>query len=76
MKYRLVYRKTQGPITKNNPSTKYEYTNQIYKDGQWEYYNRYQGKFGATPVIWYATIEWAQENAPKICEIEETVEIK
>ena len=58
---RIVYRKTHGPITQLNPSYKYEYTNQILKDGEWKFVNRYTGKFGARPIVWYATIEWAEQ---------------
>ena len=71
---RLVYRKTHDSITKFNPSYKYEYTNQIYKDDKWQYYNRYTGKFGARPIVWYATKEWAEQYAPKDNKVSETVE--
>lgn len=61
---RLVYRKTQGPITEFNPSTKFEYTNQIYENGIWKFYNRYIGKFGARPIVWYYSKEMAEQFAP------------
>lgn len=61
---RLVYRKTQGPITEFTPSTKFEYTNQIYENGIWKFYNRYIGKFGARPIVWYYSKEMAEQFAP------------
>ena len=61
---RYVYRTTKGPINEMNPSYKYEYTNQIYEDGKWKFVNRYIGKFGARPIVWYATIDWAEQCAP------------
>jgi hypothetical protein len=42
---RLVYRKT------NDSLVRIQYTNQIFKDGKWEYVNRYIGKFGARPIV-------------------------
>lgn len=62
---RIVYRKTQGPITEFNPSTKFEYTNQIYENGIWKFYNRYIGKFRARPIVWYYNKEIAEQFAPK-----------
>lgn len=57
-----------------NPSYKFEYTNQILEDGEWKYFNRYIGKFGARPIVWYATLEWAEKNAPLDHEIAEMIE--
>ena len=71
---RLVYRTTHGPITEFNPSYKYEYTNQIFEDDKWKFYNRYTGKLGARPIVWYATKEWAEQYAPKDNDISEMIE--
>ena len=71
---RIVYRKTHGPITQFNPSYKYEYTNQIFEDGKWKFVNRYIGKFGARPIVWYATIEWAEQFMSPDDEVAEMIE--
>ena len=71
---RLVYRKTHGPITEQNPLTKYEYTNQIFEDGKWKFVNRYIGKFGARPIVWYDTKEWAEKFMKPDDEVAEMVE--
>ena len=71
---RIVYRKTHGPITKINPSLGYEYTNQIFKDGEWKFYNRYIGKLGARPIVWYGSIDWAKQYAPNDNDVSEMVE--
>ena len=71
---RLVYRQNNEPITAFNPSYKYKYTNQIYKDGKWEFYNRYTGKFGARPIVWYCTKEDAEKFSPKDDEVAEMIE--
>ena len=76
MKRRIVYRKTNGPIIRENPSWKYEYTNQIFEDGEWKFFNRYTGKFGKRPIVWYDTLEWAKRCGPKDSEVEEIVEYK
>ena len=73
---RIVYRTTHGPINELNPSTKFEYTNQILEDGKWKFVNTYIGKFGKTPVMWYGTLEWAEQFAPKDKEVGEMVEWK
>ena len=71
---RIIYRKTHGPITETNPSTKYEYTNQIFEDGKWKFYNRFIGKFGARPIIWYYSLEAAEQCAPKDDEVADSIE--
>ena len=71
---RIVYRKTHGPITQFNPSYKYEYTNQILEDDKWKFVNRYIGKFGARPIVWYASIEWAEQFMEPDDEVEDMVE--
>jgi len=71
---RIVYRKTHGPINEYNPSFNYEYTNQIFEDGKWKFFNRYTGKFGARPIVWYGTKEWAEQFAPKDNEIDDMIE--
>ena len=71
---RLVYRTTKGPITQMNPSFKHEFTNQILEDGNWKYYNRYTGKFGERPIVWYATKDWAESFAPKDNDVADMIE--
>ena len=76
-KRRIVYRKTNThPICKENPSInyRYEYTNQIFENNEWKFVNRFIGKFGARPIVWYATIEWAEQYAPQDCEIDNMIE--
>lgn len=53
---RIVYKKEQNSI---------KYTNQVYENGKWIFFNRFMGKFGATPVIWYDNKELAEQFAPK-----------
>ena len=74
---RLVYRKTNNhPICGINPSTNYhiQYTNQIFEDGEWKFVNRYTGKFGARPIVWYDTKEWAEKFMKPDDEVAEMVE--
>ena len=71
---RLIYRTTHAPINETNPSFKYEYTNQIFEDGKWKFVNRYIGKFGARPIVWYGSKEWAEKFAPKDNNIVEMIE--
>lgn len=71
---RIVYRRTHGPITEFNPSYKFEYTNQIFEDGEWKFVNRFTGKFGARPIVWFATREWAEQFGPKDDDVAEDVE--
>ena len=74
---RLVYRKTNNhPICAINPSYKYhiQYTNQIFEDGEWKFVNRYTGKFGARPIVWYDTKEWAEKFMKPDDEVAEMVE--
>ena len=65
---RLVYRKT------NDSLVRIQYTNQIFKDGKWEYVNRYIGKFGARPIVWYDTKEWAEKFMKPDDEVAEMIE--
>jgi hypothetical protein len=56
-----------------NPSYKYhiQYTNQIFEDGEWKFVNRYIGKFGARPIVWYDTKEWAEKFMKEDDEVAE-----
>ncbi len=65
---RLVYRKTNDKITP------IQYTNQIFEDDEWKFVNRYTGKFGARPIVWYATKEWAEKFMKHDDEVAEMVE--
>ena len=69
---RIVYRKIQNSTSEEN---KYEYTNQIYEDGEWKYFNTFIGKFGSTPVIWYESKDIAEKSAPNYINIDEDFEI-
>lgn len=71
---RIVYRQTHGPINEFNPSTKFEYTNQIFENNKWKFYNRYTGKFGVQPIVWYYSKEMAEQFAPKDYKEVESVE--
>ena len=71
---RLVYRKNQGPITESNPSWAIEYTNQVYENNEWVFFNRYEGKFGKKPIVWYPTKEWAESCAPEDYEVADMIE--
>ena len=71
---RLVYRTNKEPITDFNPSYKKQWTNQVFKDGKWKFVNRYIGKFGAKPIVWYATKEWAESYSPQDNDIADPIE--
>lgn len=67
---RIVYRK----IEESNNLCQYEYTNQIYENNKWKFVNRYIGKFGARPIIWYSTKELAEQYSPKDNDIANSIE--
>ena len=71
---RLVYRTNKEPITDFNPSYKKQWTNQVFEDGKWKFVNRYIGKFGARPIVWYATKEWAESCSPQDNNIADPIE--
>lgn len=76
---RLVYRINKeeinkGPITELNPSYNLQWTNQIYENNKWKFVNRYIGKFGARPIIWYSTKELAEQYSPKDNDIANSIE--
>ena len=65
---RLVYRNNEYSFYKR------QYTNQIFEDGEWKFVNRYIGKFGARPIVWYDTKEWAEKFMKPDDEVAEMVE--
>ena len=71
---RLVYKTNKGPITEFNPSYKKQWTNQVFEDGKWKFVNRYTGKFGARPIVWYDTKEWAESCSPQDNDIADPIE--
>ena len=52
-----------------------QYTNQVYDDDKkkWHFINRYIGKFGAKPIVWYWSKEHAEEFTPKDAEVCEMI---
>lgn len=76
MKRRIVYRKINDePIIEEAPSyERYQYTNQVLINDKWEFFNRYTGKFGTQPIVWYTSIEWAEQNAPNCDIVNEMIE--
>ena len=71
---RLVYKTNKGPITEFNPSYRRQWTNQVFEDGKWKFVNRYTGKFGARPIVWYDTKEWAESCSPQDNDIADPIE--
>ena len=63
---RIVYKKEQNSI---------KYTNQIYEDEEWKYFNTFIGKFGSIQVIWYESKDIAEKSAPNYINIDEDFEI-
>jgi hypothetical protein len=69
-KRRIVFKKTNT----HSINYTYEYTNQIFENDKWKFANRYIGKFGSRPIIWYESLEWAEQYAPQDYEIDNMVE--
>jgi len=77
MKRRLVYRDINNrPIIEHAPSySRRQYTNQVYDENKkkWHFINRYIGKFGVNPIVWYWSKEHAEEFVPKDAEVCEMI---
>jgi len=65
---RLVYRDNECSFCKR------QYTNQVFENGKWKFINRFIGKFGARPIVWYDTKEWAEKFSTQDDEISEMIE--